>query len=235
MPIYLLSEDNLLFPPPWLAHDEGMLAIGGDLTPDRLIEAYRNGVFPWFGPDDPIIWWSPLERFVIFPTKVKISKSMKQILRKADYRVSFDEAFAQVLKACQQTYPRNEQGTWLTDTLIESLCILHERGVAHSVEVWRGDTLIGGLYGSVFGKCFYGESMFSTQSNGSKIALIVMSQNLARQGYELIDCQFRTDHLASMGGEYITREVFLAHVFANTQIQHTRESWSADFQGYKPT
>jgi leucyl/phenylalanyl-tRNA---protein transferase len=198
-------DERILFPDPALAEEDGLLAVGGDLQPERLMLAYKNGIFPWYSYDDPILWYSPHERFVLLPNELRISKSMKQIMRSGKFTVTFNKAFADVIKACA-TAPRVDQdGTWITDDMQQAYIKLHELGVAHSVEAWLGDELVGGLYGVAVGHVFCGESMFSKVSNASKLALITLCQTTK---YQLIDCQVHTDHLASMGAKMISRNQY---------------------------
>jgi leucyl/phenylalanyl-tRNA--protein transferase len=199
-------DERLLFPDPALAEDDGLLAVGGDLSAERLVLAYQNGIFPWYSDDDPILWYSPHERFVLLPDELLISKSMKQVMRSGRLAVTFDKAFTDVIKACA-TAPRVDQGgTWITDDMQQAYIKMHELGKAHSVEVWLGEELVGGLYGVAVGWVFCGESMFSKVSNASKLALIALCQTAK---YQLIDCQVHTDHLASMGAKMISRDEYL--------------------------
>lgn len=209
MPVYALS-DTLLFPPPSEAEEDGLLAVGGDLSPARLQLAYRSGIFPWFSEGDPILWWSPDPRFVLFPQKLKVSKSMRQTLRSPHWRVSFDEAFPEVVRACRKAPRPDQDGTWITPSMVDAYVALHAAGVAHSVEVWRDEALVGGLYGVAIGGCFCGESMFARVSNASKVALTHLTRTLAAGGYSMIDCQMHTPHLESLGAEEIPRDDFLA-------------------------
>lgn len=206
MPIYRLSND-LVFPDPSLAEEDGLLALDGDLSPERLILAYSNGIFPWFSEDEPILWWSPDPRFIVYPNDVRISHSMKKLLKKNTYRVSFDTCFRDVISSCSNV--RKEEGTWITNEMIEAYCKLHKLGFAHSVETWYGDKLVGGLYGISMGKCFFGESMFSTMDNASKVAFINLSRVLEEKKFVVIDCQVYTTHLESLGAVNISREDFL--------------------------
>jgi len=206
MPIYRLSND-LVFPDPSLAEEDGLLALEGDLSPERLILAYSNGIFPWFSEDEPILWWSPDPRFVIYPKEIRISHSMKKTLKKNTYRVSFDTCFKDVISNCSNL--RKDEGTWITNEMIEAYCKLHKLGFAHSVETWYGDKLVGGLYGISMGKCFFGESMFSTMDNASKVAFINLSRVLEEKNFVVIDCQVHTAHLESLGAVNISREDFL--------------------------
>ncbi|MBZ9687545.1 leucyl/phenylalanyl-tRNA--protein transferase [Clostridium estertheticum] len=205
MPIYRLSN-NLVFPDPSLAEEDGLLALDGDLSPERLLLAYSNGIFPWFSDEEPILWWSPDPRFVLYPKDIRISHSMKKILKKNIYKISFDTCFRDVISNCSNM--RKEEGTWITNEMIEAYCKLHELGFAHSVETWYEDKLVGGLYGISMGKCFFGESMFSTMDNASKAAFITLSKLLDEKGFVVIDCQVHTHHLESLGAVYISREDF---------------------------
>jgi leucyl/phenylalanyl-tRNA--protein transferase len=213
MPIYRLSND-LAFPDPSLSEEDGLLAIDGDLSPERLFLAYTNGIFPWFSDEEPILWWSPDPRFIVYPKDVRISHSMKKTFKKNTYRVSFNTCFRDVISNCSNT--RKETGTWITNEMVEAYCKLHELGFAHSIESWHGDNLVGGLYGVSIGKCFFGESMFSTMDNASKVAFITLSKVLEEKGFSLIDCQVHTNHLESLGGIYISRDEFLTLVEKGT-------------------
>jgi leucyl/phenylalanyl-tRNA---protein transferase len=206
MTIYRLSED-LIFPHPSLAEEDGLLAVFGDLSPERLLLAYSNGIFPWYSEDEPILWWSPDPRFILYPQNIRISRSMKKLLNKGTYRITFDTCFRDVISNCSNL--RKESGTWITDEMIEAYCRLYELGFAHSVETWYEDKLVGGLYGISIGKCFFGESMFSTMSNSSKAAIITLSEVLREKGFIMIDCQFYTEHLESLGAVSVSREKFL--------------------------
>jgi leucyl/phenylalanyl-tRNA--protein transferase len=201
--------DALLFPSPEQASAEGIVAVGGDLQPERVILAYRKGIFPWFESDDFLLWWSPDPRMVLFPDRLKISKSMRTVLRKKQFEVTFNKAFDQVVEACAKVKRFGQNGTWITPGLMEVYSTLHTQGHAHSVEVWEEGSLVGGLYGIDLGTVFCGESMFSKSSNASKVALIFLVKELKKNKYELIDCQVPTQHLASMGAEPISRTEFL--------------------------
>ena len=201
--------DALLFPSPEQASAEGIVAVGGDLQPERVMLAYRKGIFPWFDSDDFLIWWSPDPRMVLFPDQLKISKSMRTVLRKKRFEVTFNKAFDQVVEACAKVKRFGQNGTWITPGLMEVYSTLHTQGYAHSVEVWEEGSLVGGLYGIDLGTIFCGESMFSKSSNASKVALIFLVKELKKNKYELIDCQVPTQHLASMGAEPISRTKFL--------------------------
>lgn len=221
MPVFRLTRE-LLFPHPSLANEDGILAIGGDLSPERLLLAYQNGIFPWFSYDDPILWWSPDPRCVLFPKDIKVSKSMKKFLKKNLYEVTFDTSFRKVITMCSQLRSDN---TWITSGMIESYCNLHELGFAHSVETWYEGSLVGGLYGVSLGKCFFGESMFSTMDNASKTALITLSKRLAKKEFLLIDCQVYSNHLESLGAVNIDRDKFLGCLENGLNSKTLRGSW----------
>lgn len=201
--------DALLFPSPEQASAEGIVAVGGDLQPERVMLAYRKGIFPWFESDDFLLWWSPDPRMVLFPDRLKVSKSMRTVLRKKQFEVTFNKAFDQVVEACAKVKRFGQNGTWITPGLMEVYSTLHTQGHAHSVEVWEEGFLVGGLYGIDLGTVFCGESMFSKSSNASKVALIYLVKELKKNKYELIDCQVPTQHLASMGAEPVSRTEFL--------------------------
>lgn len=204
--IFRLNK-QLLFPDPELAEPDGLLAIEGDLSTARLVLAYQSGIFPWYSDDTPILWYSPHERFVLFPAELKISSSMRRVLNSNKFRVTFDTCFADVIEACSAVERKDQDGTWITTDMKAAYIKLHQEGHAHSVEVWQGDDLVGGMYGIVVGNVFCGESMFSKVSNASKTALI----SLIKTGkYKLLDCQVHTDHLESMGARMISRKEYMA-------------------------
>jgi leucyl/phenylalanyl-tRNA--protein transferase len=200
-------DDRLLFPDPALAEPDGLLAIGGDLSIARLLLAYQNGIFPWYSDDEPILWYSPHERFVLYPQQLKVSKSMKQVLRSGTFTVTYNQCFNEVVNACSSVPREGQDGTWITDDMKAAYAQLHLEGYAHSVEVWQNKQLVGGLYGVAAGAVFCGESMFSLVSNASKTALIWLC-NTGK--YKLVDCQVYTDHLASMGAMMISREEYIS-------------------------
>lgn len=208
MPLFRLSE-RVEFPPAWLARSDGLLCIGGDLSPQRLMLAYQNGIFPWFSNNEPILWWSPDPRMVLFPSEIRVSKSLKKKIRKSPFQVRLNTAFEQTIVACSKPRQEKDEGTWLVNEMIEAYIELHHMGVAHSVETWHGDRLVGGLYGICMGKSFFGESMFSLESDASKIALVALADYLSHYGFDLIDCQVTTDHLLTMGAVEISRNAFL--------------------------
>jgi leucyl/phenylalanyl-tRNA--protein transferase len=200
-------DERLLFPEPDLAEPDGLLAVGGDLSTHRLLLAYQNGIFPWYSDDSPILWYSPHERFVLYPQELKISKSMKQVLRSDKFTVTANTSFNEVIKACSTVPREGQDGTWITDDMIAAYNKLHAEGYAHSVEVWQNQELVGGFYGVQVGHVFCGESMFSHVSNASKTALIHLCQS---KQFGLIDCQVHTEHLESMGARMISREQYMA-------------------------
>lgn len=203
---------TLYFPSVEEADEDGLLAIGGDLSVARLLLAYRSGIFPWFNEADPICWWSPDPRFVLYPTQLKISKSMQQILKKQTFQFCTNRAFKDVIKACS-SIPRNGQdGTWITHEMQEAYLQMHELGYAHSAEAWLNNKLVGGLYGIRLGNVFFGESMFSNVSNASKFAFIHYAQQLQKENVQLIDCQLHTNHLESLGAIMIPRKTFIDHL-----------------------
>lgn len=206
MPIYQLT-DEIMFPNPEFAEEDGLLAVGGDLRWERLLLAYCNGIFPWYNDEDPILWWCPKPRFIIKPNEVKISKSMKRVFNKGEFKITFDNDFQGVISKCKELR-ENKEGTWITDDMKEAYINLFNKGFASSVEVYKNEKLVGGLYGVKIGRCFFGESMFSTETNASKLGLISMCKKLEREGYLFLDCQMHTNHLESMGGKFVSWEEF---------------------------
>jgi len=206
--MYYLSPD-LFFPPVSHANSDGILAIGGDLSPERLQLAYRSGIFPWFNEGEPIIWWSPNPRMVLFLDDLIVSKSMRNIFNRNIFKVTFNQSFREVISHCQQVKRDGQTGTWITNEMIEAYCKLHELGIAKSVEVWQNDVLVGGLYGIDLGHIFCGESMFSLVSNASKVAFISLVNQLKEKNYHLLDCQVYNEHLESLGCVEIERNEFM--------------------------
>lgn len=227
--IFRLDEDpSSPFPDVALAETEpnGLLAVGGDLSPERLINAYRQGIFPWFSEHEPILWWSPDPRTVLYPQNIRISRSLRKTLRKGIFKVSFDNAFAQVIRACSQ--PRaGSPGTWLLPEMISAYRQLHALGLAHSVEVWQDGRLVGGLYGVAIGGVFYGESMFSWVSDSSKAALVHLCRLSLEVDIRLIDCQVYTNHLISLGAEEIPRAQFCRHLDDWCNLEGYPGPWSS--------
>ncbi|SFB99888.1 leucyl/phenylalanyl-tRNA--protein transferase [Parapedobacter composti] len=207
--IFQLDTHRVHFPDPALAEPDGLLAIGGDLHPERLMEAYRQGIFPWYSDDLPILWYSPHERFVLFPEELKISKSMRRVLRSGQFHITCNHAFAQVIAECASQPRRGQDGTWITADMQQAYLALHRLGKAHSIETWHNGNLVGGLYGVAVGQLFCGESMFSKEANASKAALISLCQSGA---YRLIDCQVYTNHLASMGARMVSRATYMDYL-----------------------
>ncbi|WP_425914858.1 leucyl/phenylalanyl-tRNA--protein transferase [Pseudomonas sp. GWSMS-1] len=222
-----LQRDSLDFPPltKALREPNGLLAAGGDLRPERLVQAYRHGCFPWFQDGQPILWWSPDPRTVLFPDNLHISRSLAKVLRQGRYRVTFDHAFADVIRACAG--PRSYAAdTWITSPMQDAYLELHRRGVAHSVEVWRENELVGGLYGLAMGQLFFGESMFSHADNASKVGFVTLVEQLKSWGFVLIDCQMPTEHLLSLGAQTISRTEFTRYLSAHLD-QPSRAGWLA--------
>lgn len=208
MPVYALS-DELVFPPPELARDDGLLAVGGDLSPERLVLAYENGIFPWTSEDGPLLWWCPAPRFVLLPEELHVGRTLRKLQARPPYRISLDEAFAEVIRNCA-TVPRpGQRGTWIRPDIQEAYIRLFELEVAHSVEAWEGDTLVGGLYGVALGSVFCGESMFAHRPNASKLAFVALVEQLRAWGYTLVDCQIFTEHLHRFGARDIELDEFL--------------------------
>jgi leucyl/phenylalanyl-tRNA--protein transferase len=201
---------NLVFPPVSNANEDGFLAIGGDLSPERLVLAYKSGIFPWFEEGDPILWWSPNPRMVLFFEDLVISKSMRNVLNRDTFKVTFNQDFRGVISNCQKIKRDGQHGTWITNDMIEAYCRLNELGIAKSVEVWQDDELVGGLYGVDLGNIFCGESMFSKVTNASKVAFIHWSRHLEANNYKLLDCQIYNPHLESLGCREIARDHFIS-------------------------
>ncbi|MDY6967109.1 MAG: leucyl/phenylalanyl-tRNA--protein transferase [Spirochaetota bacterium] len=200
---------EIIFPPVHLADQSGIIAVGGDLSPARLIEAYRNGIFPWYSEGEPITWWSPDPRFVLFPKEIIISKSMRKTLRKNIFQITYNRCFKKVILGCKNA-KRKQTGTWITNEMAEAYIRLHNLGYAHSIEAWKDGELAGGMYGVSLGKCFFGESMFTNVSNASKAAIITLAMRMQELDFSIIDCQVYTDHLDSLGARMISREEFIS-------------------------
>ena len=226
---YWLNPDDVDFPSVELALQEpdGLLAVGGDLSVSRLLNAYRHGIFPWYSGDQPILWWSPDPRLVLYPSQVKINRSLAKSLRKNLFNISFDSAFIDVIQACAA--PRGEeQGTWITNEMQQAYLRLHEAGYAHSIECWQNDKLVGGLYGIALGKVFFGESMFSRVADASKTALVSLCAHLTKWDFSMIDCQVDTEHLINMGAVSIPRCDFVQQLDRHTDLSVSQEKWSID-------
>jgi leucyl/phenylalanyl-tRNA--protein transferase len=210
-----------------LTEPNGLLAAGGELSAARLIEAYRGGIFPWFNPGQPILWWSPDPRMVLFPSELKVSRSLNKTLRNRDHEMRADTSFQAVMRACAE--PRAEQdGTWITDEMVAAYCALHDQGIAHSVETWIGGELAGGLYGVALGRVFYGESMFTRAADASKIALVSLVRQLERWNFGMIDCQVHTGHLTSLGAREIPRAEFLRKLVELVNYPDAYGRWKLD-------
>jgi leucyl/phenylalanyl-tRNA--protein transferase len=208
--VFELSLDKMWFPEAELADEDGLLAIGGDLSVQRLLLAYRNAIFPWFSEGDPILWYAPNKRFVLFPEKLKVSSSMQKILRSGNFKISCDQAFSKVINACANSKRKGQEETWITDTMKSAYIQLFDLGFAHSIEVWENNLLVGGLYGVQMNHVFCGESMFASVSNASKLAMIHLCRSF---NFKLIDCQVYTSHLDSLGAQFISLEDYL--IFLN--------------------
>ncbi len=211
----MLSKSSTEFPPPHLAREDGLLCVGGDLSPQRLVKAYQNGIFPWFSEGDPLLWWSPDPRLVLYPDRINISKSLHKQIRKSYFTVTMDRAFEDVIIACSKSRGKNRKSTWLVDNMIKAYIELHRLGYAHSVESWIDEELAGGLYGVSLGRIFFGESMFSCVSDASKVALAALCSHLKQHQFDIIDCQVTSAHLISMGAEEISRGEFIGQLKAS--------------------
>lgn len=206
--MYYLT-DKLYFPPVEEASRDGVLAVGGDLSTERLLLAYKSGIFPWFEADQPILWWAPSERMVLNPLEYKVKKSLRNILNQNLFTITFNQDFKTVITHCQQSKRNGQQGTWITNEMIDAYCKLHKEGIAKSVEVWQDGNLVGGLYGIDLGNVFCGESMFSIVSNASKVAFVKLVEHLKENNYSLLDCQLHNDHLEKLGAFEISRDAFM--------------------------
>ncbi|MCL7488744.1 MAG: leucyl/phenylalanyl-tRNA--protein transferase [Desulfobulbaceae bacterium] len=207
MPVFQLSRE-IIFPPPELAEPDGLLAVGGDLSPERLLEAYRSGIFPWFGEGDPILWWTPSPRLVLIPQEFHVSRRLARVLRQNIFSITADTAFREVITNCAAKRSRNREETWITPDMVNAYCHLHDLGYAHSIECWKENRLVGGLYGVALDHVFFGESMYCETSNASKIALHTLVRHAMNSGIHFIDCQMRTEHLLSLGAREISGNSF---------------------------
>ncbi|MBL7178760.1 MAG: leucyl/phenylalanyl-tRNA--protein transferase [Pseudomonadota bacterium] len=225
MPVFLLSE-NISFPPPHFASKEGLLAVGGDLSQQRLLLAYRMGIFPWFSDDEPILWWSPHPRLVLYPEEIRVSKTLKKIIRKNTFHITMDSAFEQVIQSCAKIRIEKNEGTWIVQKMIDAYCKLHGSGFAHSVEAWYQGELAGGIYGISLGKCFFGESMFSRISNASNVTLVKLVEYLKALSFDMLDCQITTAHLLRFGAREIPRAVFLKQLKKSLTAPTLQGRWS---------
>lgn len=226
--MYLISE-SIEFPNVELANDEpnGLLAIGGDLSAERLIYAYRNGIFPWYSSGEPILWWSPNPRSILLPKELIIRRSLRKVIRNCQYKITFDQAFNDVIRACAAPREDGPQ-TWLNQDMIEAYQNLHQLGYAHSVECWYADKLVGGLYGVVIDKVFFGESMFKKRTDASKCAFVYLVKHLEMWGFKLIDCQIQTSHLDSLGASQIARSDFIGLLNKYCKNEQPQAAWNSD-------
>lgn len=213
MPVFRLNTE-LVFPDPRWANEEGLLAVGGDLSPQRLVMAYRLGIFPWYGEGEPILWWSPEPRCVLIPSRVYVSRRLERVIRQGRFQLTCNRAFSEVVAACAQVRTSQGEETWLIAEMRSAYQRLHDLGFAHSVEAWCDDELVGGLYGVAMGKCFFGESMFHRQTNASKVVLASLARYMEKAGFVLFDCQVANPHLLSMGARQMDREAFLTQLQA---------------------
>lgn len=227
MPVFQLPDD-LIFPSPDLADDNGLLAVGGDLSKPRLLLAYSKGIFPWYSEGDPILWWSPDPRMILVPAKFKCSRSLKQKIKKGGYHVTMDSAFESVIKHCASVHNKSDGATWITDEMMEAYIQLHRSGVAHSVETWFDDKLVGGLYGVSLGSAFFGESMFAEKSDASKVAFVFLIQQLQKWEFTLIDCQITTAHLKTFGAHEVSRDKFMKLLESALTAGTKKGKWNFD-------
>ncbi len=220
------NATDLRFPPVERATPEGLLAVGGDLRPERLLEAYRHGIFPWYNDDQPILWWSPDPRTVLFPDRLHVPRSVEKIIRRRQFTVTFDRSFREVMIQCAGPRPQYpEGGTWITSAMIEAYTSLHQLGFAHSAEAWENDRLVGGVYGVALGGAFFAESMFTRVDNASKVALVLLVRHLHAWGFHIIDCQQASPHVMRFGAEEIPRPTFLDHLAVALSLSERRGQW----------
>jgi leucyl/phenylalanyl-tRNA--protein transferase len=224
MPLFRLSE-RLDFPPAWLARSDGLLCIGGDLSAQRILLAYEKGIFPWFSENEPILWWSPDPRLVLFPGNIKVSRSLKKTIKKNTFHLTMDHAFEETILSCAKPRRKEYAGTWLVEEMIEAYIQLHNLGYAHSIETWKDSRLVGGLYGICLGGIFFGESMFSFEDDASKTALTALARHLEQHRFDLIDCQVTTNHLLSMGATEISRNAYLDIIQRSIKRTDLRNVW----------
>jgi len=225
MPVYQLNE-QIIFPPPKFARKDGLLAVGGDLCQERLLLAYRQGIFPWFMDTEPILWWSPDPRLVLFPAEFRPPRSLQKKIRQNLFRITTDQAFRQVITSCAQTRRDNNERTWISEDMLNAYCRLHESGFAHSVEAWYEDKLAGGVYGVSLGRCFFGESMFTLIRDASKVALAALVGHLCENSFDFIDCQITNPHLVRLGAREIPRTLFLKQLAKALEAPSITGRWS---------
>jgi len=224
MPVFLLSE-KIAFPPPHLARDDGLLAIGGDLSQKRLLLAYRMGIFPWFSDGEAIMWWCPDPRLILYPDELRIPKSLRKVLNKNLFQITIDTAFKEVITECAQVRLEAGEGTWIVEEMIAAYCQLHKSGFAHSVEAWHHHELAGGLYGISMGKCFFGESMFTRVNDASKVTLVFLAEYLKSLSFDMIDCQMTTEHMIRFGARTIPRDLFLDQLKQSLTVPDIKGKW----------
>lgn len=224
MPVFELRE-SIAFPAPHLADETGLLAIGGDLQPERLLLAYELGIFPWYNDDQPLLWWSPPERMLLFPGELKVSKSLQKRVDRQAFEVRIDTSFAQVMHHCAHAKRKGQDGTWITNEMTEGYCALHEMGYAHSFEAWQDGQLVGGLYGLSLGRAFFGESMFSLVTDASKVAFYHLHAFAQCHAFHFIDCQLHTDHLESLGARQVPREAYIKALNAALAFPDFTDIW----------
>lgn len=227
MPVFRLT-DAFIFPEPHLAREDGLLAVGGDLLPQRLLLAYQMGIFPWYSPGEPILWWAPDPRLVLFPHEFRMPKRLARTIRQGVFHVTMDQAFSEVIEECSRIRTEQEEGTWIDEDMIHAYNELHDLGYAHSVECWRDGNLAGGVYGVSIGKTFFGESMFSRVTDSSKVALATLVQHLQQWEFDLIDCQVRTDHLIRLGAREIAGADFQALLEKSVRKPTHRGKWQLE-------
>jgi leucyl/phenylalanyl-tRNA--protein transferase len=227
VPVYALT-DELVFPPPELARDDGLLAVGGDLSPERLVLAYESGIFPWTSEGGPLLWWSPAPRFVLLPDELHVGRTLRKLGRRPPYRLSLDEAFPRVIRHCATVARPGQRGTWIRPDIQAAYTRLHELGIAHSVEAWEGQTLVGGLYGVALGSVFCGESMFAHRPNASKLAFVALVEQLRAWGFTMIDCQVFTEHLERFGARELLLPEFLERLDAGVARPGRLGRWRFD-------
>ncbi|MBO6938654.1 MAG: leucyl/phenylalanyl-tRNA--protein transferase [Deltaproteobacteria bacterium] len=230
MPVYLLGEDDVAFPPPSAATPEGIVAVGGDVSPERLVNAYANGIFPWPVEGYPLLWFSPDPRFVLEPSKVHVGRSLRKAMNRGHYRITADEAFTEVIDACAHAPRPGQDGTWITTELRNGYVRLHQLGFAHSIEAWEGERLVGGLYGVSLGAAFFGESMYAAAPDASKVAFATLCGVLEQWDFAFVDCQVHTPHLERFGAEDWPRPRFLDALSKALEAPTRRGSWTAPFR-----
>ena len=230
MPVFLLTNEPV-FPPADSAREDGLLAVGGDVAPDRVESAYRQGIFPWYGEGDPVLWWSPNPRLVLYPEEFRISRRLRRDVRSERFKITADTAFGAVIHACGATRVEKGEGTWIVEEMMNAYIGLHRRGIAHSIEAWDAEGLAGGLYGVSLGKVFFGESMFARKPNASKVALVHLMAFLTERAFALVDCQVTTDHLLRFGAREIFRGQFLAELRHALKAPTLKGPWTDMFNG----